>query len=232
MLAMRARIEALAQEGDLKRGSGGIRDVEFLVQILQLLHGFGEPDLRVLGTIEAIRALDRHNVLDHAVCRNLRDGYEFLRMLENRCQLLGDRQTHSLPTDPAELDAVARLMGCQAAPDLLGKLQAHRRTLEALYTSFLHQGQVVLDGETARGKLSKRLGPAGLAWFDSFPLSDAFYDALIDNRASLERVERILRRAPALVARFKRSTPLTELLLSGELEETFDGATAINELPT
>ena len=231
MLAMRRRIEESAHECDLKRGSGGIRDVEFLVQILQLLHGYGEPDLRVRGTLEAIRALDRHNVLDHAVCHNLSDGYEFLRKLEHRCQLLGDQQTHELPTDVDALATVARLMGCSDTHALLGKLQGHRRTLEGLYTSFLHHGEAALDGETSRGKLGKRLGPAGLAWFDSFPLSDQFYDALHDNRESLARVERILRLAPALVPRFKRSTPLTELLLSGELEETFGAADSIEQLP-
>ena len=232
MLAMRIRIEESAQEGDLKRGSGGIRDVEFLVQILQLLHGIGDPDLRVRGTLEAIRALDRHDVLDHAVCHNLTDGYEFLRKLEHRCQLLGDQQTHELPSDPTALKTVAQLMGCRDASALHSALQAHRRTLEALYTSFLHQDEGVLDRETPRGKLNKRLGPAGLAWFDSFPLSDEFYIALSDNEASLDRVERILRWAPALVPRFKRSTPLTELLLSGELEEAFSPAGSIDELPT
>src|ERR1019366_3969720 len=101
-------------------------------------------------------------------------------------------------------------MDCTDSKALHGALQAHRRTLEALYTSFLNQGEVVVDSGTSRGTLHNRLGPAGLAWFDSFPLSEEFYDALIDNRASLERVERILRLAPALVPRFKRSTPLTE----------------------
>lgn len=231
MLHMRGRIEALAHEGDLKRGSGGIRDVEFLVQILQLLHGYGEPDLRVRGTLEAIRELDRHNVLDHAVCVNLSDGYEFLRKLEHRCQLLGDQQTHELPSDPHALATVASLMGCTGPDELHSALQSHRRTLDALYTTFLRQGEEGLETETSRGALAKQLGPAGLAWFDSFPLSEEFYTALLVNRESLERVEKVLRRAPSLVQRFMRSTPLTELLLSGELEEVMTPAKAIRELP-
>lgn len=232
MLAMRGRIEALSHEGDLKRGSGGIRDVEFLVQILQLLHGYGESDLRVRGTLEAIRAMDRHNVLDHAVCLNLAEGYEFLRKLEHRCQLLGDQQTHELPADPHARHVIAGLMDCESEAALVGALQAHRRTLEALYSTFLNQGEVALERETPRGLLGKRLGPAGLAWFDAFPLSEAFYAVLLDNAASLDRVERILRRAPSLVQRFKRSTPLTELLLSGELEEDASPADAIRKQPT
>ncbi|HLK16198.1 MAG TPA: nucleotidyltransferase domain-containing protein [Fimbriimonadaceae bacterium] len=230
MLSMRGRIEENAHEGDLKRGSGGIRDVEFLVQILQLLHGSSTSDLRVRGTLDAIRSLDRHDILNHAVCQNLANGYEFLRRLEHRCQLLGDQQTHELPTDPAALATVARLMGCHDASELHGKLQEHRRTLEALYTGFLQQGEAAVDGGSARSSLSHRLGPAGLAWFDSFALSDEFYDSLAGNGESLERVERILHLAPALVHRFKRSTPLTELLVSGELEEDFRVAKGIDAL--
>jgi glutamate-ammonia-ligase adenylyltransferase len=231
MVAMRTRIEEYAEPEDLKRGSGGIRDVEFLVQLVQLLHGHAEPELRVQSTLQAIRSLDRHNILDHAVCQSLTEGYIFLRKLEHRCQLLGDQQTHTLPTDPQALNSVARLMGFKAVPELISALGTHRRTLATLYTSFLRQGDDSSPSAGTYNSLRERLGPAGVSWFDSLPQGEDFLSSLAENESSMARVERIIRFAPALVSKFKRSIPLTELLLSGEIEEDFDGVATVNALP-
>ncbi len=177
--------------------------------------------------MEAVAALDRHNVLDHAVCAGLANGYTFLRKLEHRCQLLSDQQTHALPTEPEDLKTVAHLMGYDQTSKLLGALAGHQRTLATLYSTYLHQNPDSKPSEAVRA----RLGPAGVSWFESLPLGDGFFSSLTENESSLARVEQILRCAPALVARFKRSVPLTELLLSGEIEEKFDGVAALENLP-
>lgn len=230
MLAMRGRIEERADEDDLKRGTGGIRDVEFLTQILQILNGHAHPELRIKPTCEALRVLDQTGRLEHPVAAALVEGYTFLRKLEHRTQLLGDRQTHTIPADPRSRETLARLSGYPTFAALMGALDRQRRTIHALYRSTLN-----LDaGEnTARNEVLRELGPLGPAavqWFDLLPESEAFYAGLRENRDSLRRVRQILREAPALVPYFRNSVALTELLLSGEIEERREPAARLGAL--
>ena len=108
----RSRQEEL--QDDIKRGPGGIRELEFLVQSLQLLRGGREPALRTSGFLPALRAAREAGLLEHGQFEDLSDSYCFLRALENRLQLVTGRQTHELPPDPAQREALAMLMG---APD-------------------------------------------------------------------------------------------------------------------
>ena len=222
MLAMKARVEEGAQPGDLKRGEGGIRDVEFLVQIMQMLHGHERPEIQVRPTCDALRALWRAGFLEHSVADALIEGYTFLRRLEHRTQLVGDRQTHQIPSAGEARAVLASLMGYATWPEVQGILEGHRRTIQTLYRSTLHlepptsgsRSQVLL-------KLGP-LGPAGLHWLESMPASEAFFDGLAENEESLDRLRTILRDAPRLVGAFKASLSLTELLLSGEILELDD----------
>ena len=84
---------------DIKLARGGIRDVEFLVQCLQRLHGGREPWVRHGGTMLALFRLQDKNLLSEVEYSRLAAAYEFLRHLEHRLQFLDDRQTHTLPTD-------------------------------------------------------------------------------------------------------------------------------------
>ncbi|RYG36619.1 hypothetical protein EON81_09230, partial [bacterium] len=138
MLAMRTRIEEFAEDNDIKRGKGGIRDIEFTVQILQMAYGHGHPDLQVLPTIEAIEALTIHRALTPEDARALKEGYIFLRKLEHRLQLLGDQQTHAMPNDPKTLNTVGRLMGLLDGEDLERATRSCRRRIGVLYESILH----------------------------------------------------------------------------------------------
>ena len=95
---------------DIKLGAGGIREIEFVVQALQIVRGGREPALRSAGTLPALAALaDRGVIAPHAVSV-LRDGYLFLRRLEHRLQYRDDRQTQTLPDDPAEQALLAEAM--------------------------------------------------------------------------------------------------------------------------
>jgi glutamate-ammonia-ligase adenylyltransferase len=228
MLEMRARIGDHAVGDDLKRGEGGIRDVEFLVQVFQLLHGHRLEDLQVRPTLDAIEALERHGLLQHADASGLAQGYTFLRKLEHRAQLVDDQQTHAIPEKPAARETLAKLMGCANWSDLASELESHRRTISALYRSIL---KLETSQESHRGYVETQLGSAALQWFDVLPESGAYYHSLAENEGSLARVREILARGPRLVSYFKANLPLTEMLLSGEIEEPVDFSQRIRELP-
>ena len=102
---------------DIKLTPGGIRDIEFLVQCLQRLHGGREPWVRHGGTMLALFRLRDKGLLSASEYARLASAYQFLRYLEHRLQMDDDRQTHTLPTDPEELDVLARKMPPEARAD-------------------------------------------------------------------------------------------------------------------
>ncbi len=99
--AMRRRVEQLVpadvRAREIKLGSGGIRDVEFAVQLLQLVHGRGDESLRVASTVDALAALGEGGYIGREDAANLTASYEFLRLLEHRLQLQRLKRTHLLP---------------------------------------------------------------------------------------------------------------------------------------
>ena len=114
--------QALGPGFDLKRGRGGIREVEFFAQTHQLIHGGRNPDLRVRGTRAALDALAAVGIVAGEDAQVLGESYDRLRTLEHRLQMVADQQTHSLPADPAALDAVARLDGLADGAALIAEL--------------------------------------------------------------------------------------------------------------
>ncbi len=118
--ALKRRIEARADVSgksaiDVKAGHGGIRDIEFVIQFLQLLSGVFDTKLRTGNTWEAIERLEKTGVLTHQEQVLLTENYSFLRKLEHRLQIMYDLQTHDLPSAEAELTKVARRMGFVSA---------------------------------------------------------------------------------------------------------------------
>jgi len=231
MLAMKARIETGASEDDLKRGEGGIRDVEFLAQILQLLHGFERPELQVNATCDAIRALRDAGLLEISVADALLNGYEFLRKLEHRTQLVGDQQTHTIPSSESAREALAVLMGGSNWAEVSGTLEAHRRTIQTLYRSTLSLEPPSTGERNFVLQNLGPLGPAAIHWFDGLPESEAFYHELVQSDECLGRVQTILADAPRIVSTFKSSVSLTELLMSGEIAEVSAPEERIQRLP-
>jgi glutamate-ammonia-ligase adenylyltransferase len=119
--ALKRKIERKAQEAgvsdsEVKTGRGGIRDIEFTVQFLQLLNGGDLPAVRQANTLAAIRALEEVGCLTDQEAQLLDDAYRFLRKTEHRLQLLFDLQTHRLPDHPEELRKLARRMGYADRP--------------------------------------------------------------------------------------------------------------------
>jgi glutamate-ammonia-ligase adenylyltransferase len=108
VVAMRKKLEASRPRHDLKRGPGGLADLEFIVQYLLLVHAPAEPDLLRSNFWEALAALRRHGKLSARVHDELRDAYEFLRSVEDRLWLIHNRGVSELPENPVELERLAR----------------------------------------------------------------------------------------------------------------------------
>ena len=104
--AMRRRVEALVpadvRDREIKLGTGGLRDVEFAVQLLQLVHGRTDESLHVSSTLEALAALGSGGYVGRDDAANLTASYEFLRLLEHRLQLQRLKRTHMLPAPDDE----------------------------------------------------------------------------------------------------------------------------------
>ncbi|HVF65644.1 MAG TPA: bifunctional [glutamate--ammonia ligase]-adenylyl-L-tyrosine phosphorylase/[glutamate--ammonia-ligase] adenylyltransferase [Casimicrobiaceae bacterium] len=100
---------------DIKLGHGGIREIEFTVQALQIVRGGREPTLRVRGTLPAIDALVARRLLPSQAAASLRDAYTFLRRLEHRLQYRDDQQTHALPADASERELLAQSLALTPA---------------------------------------------------------------------------------------------------------------------
>jgi glutamate-ammonia-ligase adenylyltransferase len=140
--AMRERIEKeIAREGptrtDLKAGRGGLVDVEFAAQYLQLAHGARAPGLRVRATRAALDAARAGGLLGEAAHATLTGGYRFLRTIENRLRIVHDRPIHEYPRDPLELDRLARRAGIASAAALERAYQAWTRDVRAAYEALL-----------------------------------------------------------------------------------------------
>lgn len=122
---------------DLKRGPGGIREVEFLVQAIQLIRGGREPALRRRGLLPALSALAAAGHLPEATAQRLAEAYRFLRRVENRVQMLRDAQEYALPIDPLDRLRVARGLGYADAAALDAALGAHRDVVAAEFAAVL-----------------------------------------------------------------------------------------------
>ncbi len=146
-----------AQSGhDVKLARGGIRDIEFLVQCLQRLHGGREQWVRHGGTLMALARLRDKELLSPKEYSRLASAYEFLRYLEHRLQFDEDRQTHLLPEDTAARELIAARMpathmeGEATAENLLRKLNQHLEGVQEIYERVIH-AQRPIYYSTAQG---------------------------------------------------------------------------------
>ena len=121
---------------NVKLGDGGIREIEFITQALQIVRGGREPDLRIRGTLPALAALGARGLLPPSAVGALSDAYVFLRNVEHRLQYRDDRQTHQLPQDAPERVLLAEAM--DAAPDAFeAALARHRATVSVTFAQTL-----------------------------------------------------------------------------------------------
>lgn len=132
-----AEVEKRELADHLKLGPGGIREIEFLVQALQLIHGGREPGLRQRSLLKAMQAMVLAGHLAEATAEKLKAAYLFLRRVENRVQMLRDEQTHSLPQDGFTRYRIARGLDYENAEALEKALQFHRDIVSEEFSRLL-----------------------------------------------------------------------------------------------
>lgn len=138
---MKAKIEAEVQRrdkrDDLKLGPGGIREIEFYVQALQIIYGGRHKALQVRSLLEGLMRLRDVGLIDPQAAVILHEAYLFLRRLENRVQMLADAQVHRLP-EPSEIQKrLAQGLGYAETPALIADLERHRSAVEQLFSGLL-----------------------------------------------------------------------------------------------
>jgi glutamate-ammonia-ligase adenylyltransferase len=165
--AMRRRVEAQLParyaDHEIKLGPGGLRDIEFAVQLLQLVHGRGDTSLRDRDTLGALRALTSGGYVGRVDGEQLADSYRFLRRVEHRLQLRRLRRTHRIPEDPAALRWLAQALGYRSGPrrDAVAGFQtdwsAHAARVRRLHEKLLYRP--VLEAVAKVPTEALRLGP-------------------------------------------------------------------------
>ncbi len=145
---------------DVKRGRGGIREIEFFAQTHQLIHGGRDPSLRVRGTRAALNALSLAGRISPEDAAILGAGYDRLREIEHRLQMVNDRQTHSLP-DAAALDGVARLDGHSDGAALVAELTELTGRTGSIYEQLIGTPSQPAPRANPASDLAAQLGELG-----------------------------------------------------------------------
>jgi glutamate-ammonia-ligase adenylyltransferase len=136
---MRERLEASRPPTNLKRGPGGLADVEFLVQLLQIKYGRDLPQLRRPNTWQALEALHRNGLLDVEERETLTAAYDFLLRVQNRLRIVHNRTIDEVPEAAEEIDKLARRLGYETGERFLAELQRHRLRTRELYSRLLER---------------------------------------------------------------------------------------------
>lgn len=130
---------ARGKSDDVKVGTGGIREAEFAVQLLQLVRGGRDPGLQLTSTREALAALAGRDLIEAPRAQALGAAYAFLRKLEHRLQYYDDQQTQALPTQAAHQQAIAEAMDFADYPALLAALAVHRAGVQEAFNALFER---------------------------------------------------------------------------------------------
>ncbi|HUW16889.1 MAG TPA: bifunctional [glutamine synthetase] adenylyltransferase/[glutamine synthetase]-adenylyl-L-tyrosine phosphorylase, partial [Actinomycetes bacterium] len=168
--AMRRRVEEHIPAGQadrqLKLGPGGLRDVEFSVQLLQLVHGRSDESLRSPHTLTALAALSDGGYVGREDAASLSDAYRFLRTLEHRIQLHRLRRTHLVPSDERDLRRIGRSVGFRSDPvaELTHTWRRHAREVRRLHEKLFYRPllQAVARLEPGQARLTPEAATARL----------------------------------------------------------------------
>ncbi|WP_035383711.1 bifunctional [glutamate--ammonia ligase]-adenylyl-L-tyrosine phosphorylase/[glutamate--ammonia-ligase] adenylyltransferase [Ferriphaselus sp. R-1] len=166
---IRAEVARRDRGNNIKLGPGGIREIEFIAQVFQLIRGGRDTSLRIRPTRQVLELLVRHQELSADAAARLDASYVFLRNLEHRLQYLDDQQTQELPDDPANQQTVALAMGYADYAALLEALAPLRQFVSAQFETIFstkqeapeacpwwHEGMGVDDTATVLGNLGYR----------------------------------------------------------------------------
>jgi glutamate-ammonia-ligase adenylyltransferase len=154
ILAMRQRLEASRGRHHLKRGSGGLADVEFLVQLFQLAYGPELPTLRTPNTWQALDSLRDAGLLSSAEHADLRAGYDFLLRALSRLRIVHNRSLSELPDSINEVDKLGRRLGFDGSSAFLAHMEKHTKRTRELFLA-------VLERERKSHEPQRSLNPSG-----------------------------------------------------------------------
>ncbi|GLT18161.1 glutamate-ammonia-ligase adenylyltransferase [Vibrio zhanjiangensis] len=124
-------------KNNIKLGAGGIREIEFIAQVFQLIRGGREPSLRHRGLLKTLSAIEKLELLSRQDVTHLRNGYLFLRRLENLLQAMADQQTQTLPNDEQEQLQLSVAMGYQDWASLLKDVQMNMHNVHHIFISLI-----------------------------------------------------------------------------------------------
>lgn len=221
--SLKARAEAEVQrhgsaEREVKRGPGGIRDIEFAVQTLQMVHGRSDPELRSPTTLVALGEMDEAGYVAHDDAERLAGAYRFLRRVEHVLQIEDEQQIHTVPAEREHRRRIARVLGFRGTPaagataafdrELARQRNLVRSVHERLYF------RPLLDSLAGAGRLSPEAAAEAL---DSFGFTDAqrTRDAVRDLTRGLSRSSRMMQQLLPLVLDWLSSSPDPDLGLLG-----------------
>jgi glutamate-ammonia-ligase adenylyltransferase len=206
--AMKARTEEMLRrqgvaDRELKRGYGGIRDIEFAVQLLQLVHGRADPNVRSRTTLEALEELARGGYVSLHDANQLDEAYVWLRTVEHRLQLVDEHQTHTIPSDTEARTHLARVLGFRDTPAVsaLEAFDDAHRSRQAVVRT-IHEKLFfapLLDTLAGVGALPEGAAEARLAAF-GFEDIDQTRNALNELATGLTRRSRVMQQLlPAIL---------------------------------
>jgi glutamate-ammonia-ligase adenylyltransferase len=146
---IRERVKKKGLESDIKLGAGGIREIEFIAQVSQLIHGGQDRTLRSTSTVETLKLLEQKNILKTSEVSSLLEAYFFLRMIEHRIQYLDDQQTHKIPKDKDDQLKIAKSLNFDNWESLSATLNEH--------LAFVHKTFINIFEDSSADRFSDRL---------------------------------------------------------------------------
>jgi glutamate-ammonia-ligase adenylyltransferase len=225
IVRMKARIEStLGEATNIKLMPGGIRDIEFIVQALQLLHAGKNPRLRGGNTLAVLATLGDDGKIPVRDARGLAKAYAFYRTLEHRLQIMQNTQTHTIPPDERERGLLARRVGLPSASILGQEMRDHLRHVRSVFTKVLQTGEehvtagleAAIDGvltEDATQRIMVDLGFRDLRQALRNMRSLAFGSTLTGARETDTRARTAFRQVASLLFNDIASTPDPDLTL-------------------
>jgi glutamate-ammonia-ligase adenylyltransferase len=200
---------------NIKLGPGGIREIEFLVQVFQIIRGGREPAFRLRPTLKALALLGEKRILPAAAVDGLRAAYVYLRNLEHRLQYLDDQQIQTLPHADEDRALVAEMMGCGDYAGLRQELDAHRglvsQHFEAIFAGVRENGGAQDQADLWLQTLSREDALARLAGM-GFSDAQRIYARLMEIRGS---------------ARYRRMAASSQTLLDRLIPQLLETARAL-----
>jgi [glutamine synthetase] adenylyltransferase / [glutamine synthetase]-adenylyl-L-tyrosine phosphorylase len=171
------RLDEHGREHDIKRGRGGIREIEFIVSALQLVHGQNELSLRVRPTLEALELLSKHDLLNEDTIKKLTEAYHLFRRIEHTLQMMHESQTHLMPSDPLDRDRLGIRCGFLKVVEFERHLEELRSYVRHVFDSVFRNNEstdqltlldMVFGSDTPPKEILDELKPCGLNTIEGF----------------------------------------------------------------